>query len=60
LYFLALHGHVRFDWEWLIAAGNLGIWGQFARAGIQVDLEPFIQLGMRLQYSKTSLTRMLQ
>lgn len=60
LYFLAFHGYIRFDWEWLIAAGSLSIWGQFDRAGIQVDLEPFIQLGMRLQYSKTSLTNMLQ
>lgn len=60
LYFLALHGHVQFDWEWLIAAGSLGLWRQFERVGIQVDLDPLIELAMQLKYSKTSITRMLQ
>lgn len=60
LYFLALHRHAQFDWEWLIAAGFLDIWGQFERVGIQVNLDPLIQLGLQLKYSKTSITHMLQ
>src|SRR6266851_9438080 len=39
LYFLALHGYVTFDWEWLISVPTIHIWELFNAVGAPADVE---------------------
>ncbi len=39
LVFLAVRGHVRFDWDWLIAVPRLNIWPMLEHAGLDLGLK---------------------
>ncbi|WP_236601290.1 tyrosine-type recombinase/integrase [Ktedonobacter sp. SOSP1-52] len=55
LFFLVLHGHIRFDWEWLIAIERLETWDFLRVAGIEVNLAPILSLATKLGYSQASI-----
>jgi integrase len=55
LFFLLLHGHVRFDWEWLIAIERLEIWDFLRGAGIEVHLDSLIKSALNVGYSQKSI-----
>ncbi len=38
LYFLALHGYVTFDWEWLMSVPTIHIWELFNAVQIPADV----------------------
>jgi len=57
LVFLALHGQVRFAWDWLIAVSRLNIWPLLAHAGVDVGLNGLIEHAVNLGYDRLHATQ---
>jgi hypothetical protein len=60
LYFLALHGYVTFDWEWLISIPNIHLWELFKAAGVPADVERLIEEAVQLGYNRLSSSQDLR
>jgi integrase len=54
LYFLALHGYVTFDWEWLIGIPSIHLWEMLKAAGVPADVERLIEEAVQLGYDHLS------
>lgn len=54
LYFLALRGYTRFDWEWLIATRRLNLEGYLDEIGLRSSLNTLTEEALRLGYTHNS------
>jgi integrase len=54
LYFLALRGYARFDWEWVIALATLKFWHFLENAGIDFGLTQLGEEAVRFGYERVS------
>jgi integrase len=50
LMFLAIHGYARFDWEWLLAVGRLGLPTVLAHLHLETGIEDLLTLAKQLGY----------
>lgn len=57
LYFLALRGDARFDWEWLLTIPKLHIWELLAGTELHAGAGHLIDDARRLGYHRVSATR---
>jgi hypothetical protein len=55
LYFLALRGYLRFDWEWLVAARSLYVGGYLRHAGLDAEIERMAEEARALGYAEKSI-----
>ncbi len=55
LYFLALRGRLRFDWEWLVAARSLYVRGYLRHAGLDAEIERMDGEARALGYAEKSV-----
>jgi integrase len=60
LYFLALHGYVTFDWEWLISVPTIHIWELFNAVGAPADVERLVEEAVQLGYNRLSSSQDLR
>lgn len=60
LYFLALRGYARFDWEWLVAAHHLNLGPYLATAGLEPVMEKLTEEAAGLGYSRRSAGAAIQ
>ncbi|MDP9381028.1 MAG: site-specific integrase, partial [Chloroflexota bacterium] len=60
LVYLALHGHVRFDWEWLVGTRCLRIWGWLSPIGVEDGLARLRDEAVGLGYAPAAATPALQ
>jgi len=57
LYFLALHGVARFDWDWLIAAQQVHLLDVLERTGAHPGVATLIEDAVRLGYERVTATQ---
>ncbi|HJT57736.1 MAG TPA: tyrosine-type recombinase/integrase [Ktedonobacteraceae bacterium] len=60
LFFLALHGYLTFDWEWLIGISNIHLWEMLPSAHISSDIEQLIEEAVHLGYNRLSSSQDLR
>jgi integrase len=54
LYYLAIHGYARFDWEWVISLATLKFWHLLEYTGIDFRLEQLGDEAVRFGYERLS------